>query len=175
MENIKQAKKKQKIEKILEESASSVLLFYSAFIFIILFYYGFIANKIPVFFTLLFIGLSAFWLYFNYYKRKIIITKNKFYIYRLGKKSVSLNFSSDFLHIKFEKSRLGKIFNYGTLLLVDQKNQFYKIDFINNPEQVFYTTIETYEDVMVKINTDYERKYIKTNSEHDKKINFEKV
>ena len=37
MENIKQAKKKQKIEKILEESASSVLLFYSAFVFIILF------------------------------------------------------------------------------------------------------------------------------------------
>lgn len=146
--------KKSKAEKVLEVNAHPILIFYEI-IFIFSIFYAIYYNKINFITGSLAIIISFFLTYYNYYKRKIVITANKFYIYRLGKKTVSLNFSNQFFQIKFEKTKLGRILNYGTLILIDQENKYYKIDFISNPESVFFSSIKEYEKIQEKINPNY--------------------
>ena len=92
-----------------------------------------------------------------------------------------LSFSKDFLHIKFDQTRLGKILNYGSILLVTQENKYYQIHFVKNPKEIFYTAIQEYENIMTLINPEYEKKLNnKSNNENTlnseiSKNNFEKI
>lgn len=175
---------KKKSEKILESTIHSIVLFYGISFSLFIFYSAYFENRLSFLLTLAILSISSFVTYYNFYGRKIVITKNKFYIYRLNKKSISLSFSKDFLHIKYEKTKLGKLLNYGSILLVTQDSKYYKIHFVNNPEEIFYESIKQYENVMVLINPEYEKKLNNDNnksgnSERKKNIfsenNFEKI
>lgn len=168
MSEINQAKpskrKNKKAEIILEQKIHPILLFYSGTFIISVLYYSFILHRIPFFLTLVMLAITSFVTYYNYYGRKIVITRNKFYVYRLGKKIISLSYAKDFLHIKYEKTKIGRLLNYGSILLVTQDNMYYKVHFVNEPEQVFYTAINEYENVMSLINPQYERQLSKDSS-----------
>lgn len=177
----KKKSKSKKAEKILEVHIHPIVVFYSIVFTILVLYYSFILERVPIVLGLLMSFISVFLSYYNFYQRKIIITKNKFYVYRLGKKTISLSFSTDFLHIKYEKTKLGRLLNYGSILLVTQENKYYKVHFVNDVEKVFYTAIEEYENVMAIYNPDYEKKLTKEkeneNGEEliDSSDNFEKI
>lgn len=175
----KKIKKKRKTtEAVYEQTIHPIILFYCFTFNIFICYYSFYLKRIPLIITVFLFAISIFVTYYNYYKRKIVITKNKFYAYRLGKKTISLSFSKDFLHIKYEKSKLGRLLNYGTILLVTQNNDYYKIHFVNEPNNVFYAAIEQYENVMTLINPQYEKQLNKENSENNQNYlenNFEKL
>lgn len=161
-------------EKILEQTIHPIILFYGVTFSLFILYYTFFQNKLSILLSLGILIISTFVTYYNYVGRKIVITKNKFYVYRLGKKTISLSFSKDFLHIKYEKTRLGKILNYGTILLVTQENKYYKINFVNQPEELFYSAIEAYENVMSLVNPAYE-KQLNKEVEKTEQDNFEKI
>lgn len=172
--NQKKPKKvKNKAEKILEANAHPIILFYET-LFVICIFYSLYYKKISLIIGLIMLLASFFMTYYNYYKRKVVVTSNKFYFYRLGKKTISLSFSYDFFQIKYEKTKLGRILNYGTLILIDQKNQYYKINFISNPEEIFFCAIKEYEKVQLKINPNYEIKFTE-NKENIDKIEDEKT
>lgn len=181
-ENLKKPKKSnKKAEKILEETIHPIVLFYGISFSLFILYYAFVLNRIPFLLTFMLLSIAGFMSYYNFYGRKIVITQNKLYIYRLGKKIISLSYAKDFLHIKYEKTKIGRLLNYGSILLVTQDNMYYKIHFLNNPEKIFYTAIQEYENVMSIVNPDYEKKYVTEQSSDgkSKRINssddFEKI
>lgn len=162
---IKDKSIKKTTEKILESKIHPILLFYGISFSLFIMYYSFINHRLPIMIALVIILIASFLTYYNYYGRKIVITKNKFYVYRLGKKTISLSFAKDFLHVKFEQTRLGKILNYGSVLLVTQENRYYQVHFVKNPEEVFYTSIEEYENIMTLINPEYEKRLSKDDAQ----------
>lgn len=173
----KKQKSKQKnnsAEKLLEKGIHPILLFYGMFFTIVVLYSSLVLNRLPIILSLFILSISSFLTYYNFYGRKVVVTTHKIYFYRLGKKTITLSFAKDFLHMKYEKTRLGRILDYGTILLVTQEEKYYKIHFVTNPEEVFYTSIEAYENIMSMINPDYEKKFTKKDSEIQKQ-NFEKI
>lgn len=166
-ESVELKKSKRKIKKpeiIYEQGIHSIILFYCISFNLLIFYYCLGLSRIPFGLTIFLSIISISVSYYNYYNRKIVITRNKFYVYRLGKKTISLSFAKDFLHIKYEKTKLGKLLNYGSILLVTQDNQFYKVHFVKEPEQVFFASVSEYENVMQILNPDYEKQLNKEDS-----------
>lgn len=174
LETKKVKKKRKTTEVIYEQTIHPIILFYSVTFNILLGYYCFVLNRIPFMLMIFLLAISGFVTYYNYYKRKIVITQNKFYTYRLGKKTISLSFSKDFLHIKYEKTKIGRLLNYGTILLVTQNNDYYKIHFVKEPEKVFFAAIEQYENVMQIINPEYE-KQLNQSTVQNNDNDFEKI
>jgi hypothetical protein len=174
----KNIKKNKKPEIILEKNIHSIVLFYGISFSLFVLYYSFFLHKIPFFISIFILFIIFFLTYYNYYGRKVVITKNKFYIYRLNKKIISLSYAKDFLYINYEKTKLGILLNYGTILLVTQKNLYYKIYFIKDPEKIFFTAIYEYENVMKIINPQYKRKFLKEpikNENYNFNEEFEKI
>lgn len=175
---VKKTKKKNKAEIVLEKKVHPIILFYDIIFSFFMMYYSLYLNRLPFLISLILLSITSFLTYYNYYGRKIVITKNKFYVYRLGKKTISLSYSKDFLHIKYEKTKLGRLLDYGSILLVTQENKYYKIHFIKEPEEVFYSSINEYENVMSLLNPKYERQLNKNSSNDEikiKKDDFEKI
>lgn len=100
---VKKTKKKNKAEIVLEKKVHPIILFYDIIFSFFMMYYSLYLNRLPFLISLILLSITSFLTYYNYYGRKIVITKNKFYVYRLGKKTISLSYSKDFLHIKYEK------------------------------------------------------------------------
>lgn len=166
--------KNKKAEIIIEKKIHPIIIIYNIVFCLSIFYYSLLGHGVPFLVTFFLISITSFITYFNFYKRKIVITKNKLYIYRLGKKMVSISYASDFLYIKFEKTKLGRLLNYGTILVVTQNNTLYSVNFVREPEELFIAAIKEYENVISLINPKYEKQLDKENllkTEED----FEKI
>lgn len=163
------AKKQKKIKQVVVKEA-----FTSKFIFLIptilaitTLIYGIGMHKLNAFLSL---SLTAFYYIYpitNFYKRKLVITNNKVYSYFLGKKKYSCHYITDFYMIKFEQDRLGKIFNYGSLLIVDQNKKVFTYHFLDNVASISETIIITYENYLSLKNPDYVRRYVKESNIED--------
>lgn len=171
---VKQKNKSNTAIKLIEKGVHPIVLFYGISFTLIVLYSSLISHRLPLLVATLILCISSFITYYNFFGRKIVITTHKIYFYRLGKKTITLTFSKDFLHMKYEKTNLGKLLGYGSILLVTQEEKYYKIHFIHNPEEIFTTSIEAYENIMVSINPNYERK-LNVVEKNNRPENFEKI
>lgn len=151
---IKENNNKKNAEKLLEVTAHPILIFYNFILFVVLTIL-LVNNKVSLIVFFLTIIPSFYFTYYNYYKRKVVVTKNKIYIYRLGKKSASLSFSNQFKFIKYEKNKISSLLNYGSLFLIDVNNEIYSVHFITDPEKIFSLSVQQFEDIQYKLDPDF--------------------
>lgn len=150
---------KRKPKKIHEEKTSIFLVIYTSIYSFFILYYGIFTNNkflIPSLFLSILLCLLC---YYNYTNRKILVTENKIYLYKLGKKTGSISFINDFHYIDYHQSILGRIFNYGTIFIVNNDKFYYKIHFICNPKILFEKSVIAYEDFISKKDSTYVKKF----------------
>jgi len=84
--------------------------------------------------------------------KKMFITKNKIYVYIGKDKIIGWNLLEEVKTITVNQSKYGKILNYGTLTLINQNEQSYDFEFLNDPKQMFEKIIAQHEYIIKKIN-----------------------
>jgi hypothetical protein len=112
--------------------------------------------------ALLCLGISAFLFitgYFSFKNRKILITKNSIYVYSGEKKFLHWSIQNDFLGIEIQQDRLGKIFNYGTVIIANKDKSLYQQSFIDNPELFKDNLMVSYENIMKKLDPNFVSSY----------------
>lgn len=154
-------KKKNTINIAIESSTH-----YGAFFFPVLFFLLFLLytiKTVPHNYSMLFLAILfiIFQYFFLFYKKKIIITDKKIYLYVRGNKKISWDLINDFLYIDYKQDKLGKFFNYGSLFIMNQNKQSFAYHYLSNCEEVRDQIIINYELQMKKINPDYEIRFIK--------------
>lgn len=152
---------------IYKATTSKFIFLWPVAIFISMLFYSIFLDKGNHFFTIfiasLFPLIPAF---LFYYGKRIILTPNKVYIYIKNKKFISWKIIGDFKHVEYSQSRLGKLFNFGTLLIVNQNNESYQYMYLNNVQQMYEHIIIRYEKLMKRLDPDfipvYKQKEVKT-------------
>ena len=166
MEKIKKLKSKIKI--ILEEKTSIFVFALPLIILLMVLLYLMIAteheNYFIYFLILLGISLKSLSLF---YKKKIVLTENKIYVYIRGKKFISWSLDKDFYIVNYKQTFFGKLFNYGTLTIINKNKDMYEYSYINNVENIYSKIIETYEKLMKKLDPTFIVTYI---NKEDSKI-----
>lgn len=152
-------KKKLKSTVIVKGETSLFIYLIPMIMTLLTLYYGFKLNKLNTFITLTLVLLYQIYPTINYYKKKLVVTNNKIYFYYLGKSSYSCHYLQDFGQLYYEQDRLGKIFNYGTLILVNQQNKFYQYNYLHNPAEIYEKIVLTYEDYISMKDPTYEKTY----------------
>lgn len=157
-------KKKRKIKQqiIIERHTSGFIFLIPIVLSILTLTYGLYYGKLSVLMTLLLVGMYMAYAISGYYKRKVVVTNNKVYYYFLGKKNYDFHYVNDFYMVHFQQDRLGKFFNYGTLILIDQDKKMYQFHFLPEVFQVYEEIIIAYEDYMTLKNPNYEKRYERT-------------
>lgn len=112
-------------------------------------------------FIFIFSGLSLLGVSLIYLKNKLIITKNKIYIFQGKQKIVAWSFIEDFYCVDYKQSALGKLFNYGTLYISNHDNKFYLFKMIDNPIQAYDNIIIQYEKIQEALDPSYKPRYNK--------------
>lgn len=110
-------------------------------ILVAIFSLGFILTSHNNFLIILLVVISniAFFFpsYINYKSTELLISKRKVYIKnKFLKTQTVLDLVSDLKYYKKEQSILGKVFNYGTIQLVDSQDRIIKIECIESPEKI---------------------------------------
>lgn len=98
-----------------------------------------------------------------FYKKKIMLTDKKIYIYVLGKKFISWSLDEDFYIVNYKQSLIGKIFNFGTLTIINKNKEMYEYYLLQNPKQAYDSIIESYEILMKKLDPNFIVSYKDTN------------
>ena len=99
-------------------------------------------------------------------KKLTCVIKERFY--EKNKKVFSGTLLEDFNLIDFQQTLIGKILNYGTLILVKNDKSYYSYSYLNNVENVYEKTILQYEKLILEINPDFEAPF--TNKKNHKNI-----
>lgn len=155
----KSSKKRKKPNIILDEKTSLFIFFYPILFSLCLIYYTFHTKTNLFIFlagSIIFIGLQY---YFMVFGKKIILTDKKIYVYSRDKKVLSWELIGDFAYINYSQERLGRWFNYGSLIIVNQKKESYVYHFLNNPKSVYEKVIQQYEELMINIDPTYEKQF----------------
>lgn len=105
-----------------------------------------------------------------FYKKKLILTENKIYLYVRGKKVICWSLVNDFYIVNYSQSFMGKIFDFGTLSLVNKEKELYDYYYLNNPKKVYSEIIKTYETLMKKLDPSFIVTYIDNDSDEIDKI-----
>lgn len=162
-------KLKTKIKKpivIIEETTHPFVFSFPILIFLAMIVY-FISGKNDTSFFIYFIILALISLkcLSLYYKKKIVVSDKKIYVYIRGKKFLSWSLSQEFQIVNYSQSFFGKILNFGTLTLINKDKEMYEYYFLNNPKKVYSEIIKSYETLMKKLDPSFIVSYI----EDDKK------
>ena len=102
-----------------------------------------------------------------FYKKKIVVSDKKIYIYIRSKKFISWSLEKDFKMINYSQSFFGKIFNFGTLILINDSKEMYEYYYLNDPKKVYFSIVTSYEKLMKKLDPSFIVSYI------DKDVNHE--
>jgi len=120
---------------VIFKGKTSVFIFLYPFIisFCLLFYS--IKNfDIKFFFVLLITSFIVFIIAFlNFYKKEIIITDDFVYLFIRGKKIFKWSIVDEIYLVNVIQNKLGKILNYGTLILVNCNNEMYEYFYLDDP------------------------------------------
>lgn len=169
---IKMSKKINPKAIIFKGKTSIFVFLYPSLISIIMLWY-FIDNK-TIFSFLLFFSLSAIMFFLagmNFFKKELILTPNSVYIYANNNLKFSLNLLSELHIIDIRQEKLGRIFNFGTLVFLKNDKTFYEFFFINDPKKCLEKIMIRYEKNVLKINPNFETKYFnKENNRNEKKL-----
>jgi hypothetical protein len=151
--------KPSKKPKIIAEESTSLFIFFTPLLVLICSILYILNGKSNSINNSIFIMLinCIFWItpILGFYNKKIILISNKVYIYVNNSKKFSLSFGINFKYLEFTQSKYGKIFNYGTLTLINTDNKIYQYFFLKNPEKIYNTIILTYEKNMKLLDKDY--------------------
>jgi hypothetical protein len=162
--------KKRKPVIILERGTHIALFFYSS-LFLLLSTIYFLKNSHTSYIFML--GGLIFLLlqfYFMFYQKKLILTKNKIYLYSRGKKIFGWDLITEFLYVNYNQKKIAKILNYGELIIVNQKNESYTYYFLNDCQNFYEKIIEQYENEMVLFDHTYIKTHINNTDTITKKI-----
>ena len=99
-----------------------------------------------------------------FYNKKIIIKKKKIYVFIRDKKLLSWEIYNDLKIIDYKSSLLGKIFNYGTLTLVNNNNEIYEYYYLNNGDEVYKIIKNNHIYLLKKLDPNYISPYIESNT-----------
>jgi hypothetical protein len=139
-------RKKNNVE-IIAQNKTSVFIFFIPTIILIVNIYQLLIFQHP---SIIFLILSLVFFipfFLNFYKKRIILTKNKIYVMSKKKKIISWHLMDDCSYIQYEQSFLGKIFNYGTLQISNNKNQFYQYLFLHDIKNFYNKVLEQYNKI----------------------------
>lgn len=158
---------------ILEEKTSIFIFLIPSILSLCTILYSIGYKNLNIFSTSLLIVFYYIYPFITYYKRKIIIKNNRVDIYFLGKKQASIHYLKDFYSITYQQDKLGKIFNYGSLIIIDQNKKIHSLYFLNKIFETYETIITTYESYLTSKNKNYIKIYNK--DENINEINKEKT
>lgn len=142
---------------ILHEQKSSIFLLFPSFaVFLISSIYLLTNFTINIFLILVIINIVIFLPNFYQWKnKKIFITPGKIYVYSGKKKIIGWSFIEEFKLITLNQDKYGKFLNYGTLTIVNQNDESYNFEFLDNPKKMFTEIIKRYEKNMKKVNPNF--------------------
>lgn len=139
-------RKKNNIEIIAQSKTSVFIFFIPTIILIVNIYQLFFFKHFSLIFLIIsFVFFIPFFL--NFYKKRIILTRNKIYVMSKKKKIISWHLIDDCSYIQYEQSFLGKILNYGTLQISNNKNQFYQYQFLHNIKNFYDQVLKQYNKI----------------------------
>jgi len=162
-------KKKSSVPIILEEKTSFWVFFWPIIILFGVLFYVTKATNYNIFFILLAVSFSFVQPFLLFWRKRITITDRKIYVFQRGKKILSWHLIHDFSYINYEQSMLGKIFGYGTLIIINKNKEVYTYIALSNVFKVYETIIMCYEKAMVKRFPEYQPVYGK-NLEKDESL-----
>lgn len=158
---------KNKIKIILEEKTSNFVFSLPLLILLIIALYLIISNEHENYFIYILIFAGSFIKSLSlFYKKRLILTEHKIYIYVRGKRFIAWSLKEDFHIVNYKQNFFGKIFNYGTLTLINKNKEMYDYFYVSNVETIYLKIIETYEKLMKKLDPTFIVTYI--NKEHSK-------
>jgi hypothetical protein len=97
--------------------------------------------------------------FLNYYKKSIVITKKSIYIFLRGKEILKWSIENDLYLVDVRQDKLGSIFGYGTLVLVNRDKKLYEYFFLSNPTQCRDKLIISYDKIMKNLDPNYISSY----------------
>lgn len=148
--------KNQKSSVLLQEKTSNFIFLTPLLLSIVSLFYLFNTNnKTNFFFTVAVIFLISTKSFLMFRGKKIVITKTKMYIYVNNKKFISWSLAEDFYIVNYKQNFLGKIFSYGTLVIINQDKQMYEYFYLNNVENSYHAIMESYEKLMQKLDPSF--------------------
>lgn len=161
-------KKKQKKPEIILESKTSVSIFFYPVLFLLItLYYTFFIEKskhLLILLPIIFIFITYF---FSVYGKKILLTSKKIYIYNRNKKIISWLFLEDLDYIKYEQTKINKIFKSGTLIIINKKKEMYSYNHLSNVADIYQKILDIIEDELQKIDPNYEKVFTNKNNNVD--------
>ncbi len=156
MQNIHQEQINQKY--IIKEGLTSVYIFLlpiSILILSLVYFFNFGSNKDNL--IVLVISIPLFIISgLNYLNKKIILTKSTLYHFVNKNCNFSVKLTEDFKVLYVEQDRLGKIFNYGTVYVFNNKDQFVEYKYLDDPLNFKNFFVKTYIEEMKKIDPSFE-------------------
>ena len=156
---------------VLEEKTSHFIFLMPALLSIVSLFYLFNSGNMTNFlFTVMIVFLILLKSLLMFRGKKIVITKNKIYIYVNNKKFISWSLSEDFYIVNYSQNFLGKFLNYGTLTIINKDKQMYEYFYLNNVETSYSTIIQSYEKLMQKLDPSFIVSY-----KDNKSIKIDKV
>ena len=146
---------------ITEEKTHMFVFSGPIFIFIAILVY-FVSSETDTSFLILIFILAGIFLksLSLYYRKKIVVSDKKIYVYIRSKKFISWSLEKDFKIVNYSQSFFGKIFNFGTLTLINNEKEMYEYFFLNNPKKVYSSIIASYEKLMKKLDPSFIVSYI---------------
>ena len=160
---------------IIFESKTSILIFsIPIFVFISMIIYATENKTISNFILIILIcSIPFIHSFLNYYQKKIMITGNSIHIYVRGNSVLSRKLLSEFNIINVKKNIISSLFNFGTLIIVNNKNEMYTYYFLKNPEEVKNQIMFRYEKLAKKIDPNFIPEYTISKNNTDKKTKLD--
>ena len=146
---------------VIMESKTSVFIFlYPIMILLSMIIYMADKKSFSNFVLFLFISLICFIAPFlNFHKKSIILTKKSIYLFLRDKEIFKLSLESDFAFVDVKQDRMGKLLNYGTLVLSDSNNNIYEYFFLSNPQKFKEKIINLHLKIMREIDPNFVSPY----------------
>lgn len=165
----------RKTPKLIYETATSLYVFLFPVISSLVLFYYMAVKLVPEGNTPMIIVLlcGAFVLFLppmtRYFGNRLFISEEKIYVYLNNKKFISWDLIDDFKYMEFNQSFLGKIFDYGSLMLVNQQNQMYVYKYIKKPKKTYSMIIFAHEKIIKDQDPDYISIYDRKSETTEKK------
>lgn len=105
--------------------------------------------------------------FLNYSYKKIYLTKSSLYYFKSGISIFSVKLNDDFFIFDIKQSVLGKLLNYGEVIIVNRDNQFISCPYVSNPLKLKNKLVKRYETEMKKVDPTFilPREYVITEDE----------
>ncbi len=156
MQNIHQEQINQKY--IVQEGLTSIYIFIFPVVVLILslvYIFNFATAKNNIIVMLVSVPLFII-SGLNYLNKKIILTKSTLYHFLNKKCNFSVKLTEDFKILYVEQDRLGKLLNYGTVYIFNNKDEFVEYKYLDDPLNFKKKFVKVYVEEMKKIDPSYE-------------------